>query len=94
MKMTKVPWKRKRNKRNSGRGEKIPEVTGFPELISWKTADIPSFGRDDEGLGGSELKSEADGGGGGAGVLGLGGAFGGADTVALLVALHTGPKGW
>lgn len=39
-----------------------PAVTGFPELISAKTADIPSLGR--AGIL-SELKSGAFGGGGG-----------------------------
>ena len=75
-----------------GKIEELPAVTGFPELISWKTAAIPSFGRDDEGLGDSELKSEAGGGGGGAGALGAR-VFDGAETVVFPVALQTGPKG-
>lgn len=70
----------------------LPEVTGFPELISWKTADIPTFGRDEEGWGVSEINREAGGGGGGAGALAVG-AFGGAVATVLPVALQTGPKG-
>lgn len=58
-------------------------MTGFPELISWKTAAIP-FGWEDEAFAVSELKCEADGGGGGAGE---------AATV-FPVALHTGPNEW
>lgn len=54
--------------------------------MSLKTAAIPSE-FDDEGLEVPELKSEADGAGGGAGELE------GADTIVFPVALHTGPKG-
>lgn len=56
-----------------------------------KTADIPCFWLDDEGLDDSELKREAGGAGGGAGALAVG-AFDGAAT-ALPVALQTGPRG-
>ena len=69
-----------------------PEVTDFPELISWKTAAIPSFGRGDDDWGGSELKSDAGGGGGGAGAPDVE-AFDGAETIDFPVALQTGPKG-
>lgn len=71
---------------------------GF-ELISWKTAAIPSFGRDEDAWEDSELKREEGGGGGGAGAPGLWagavgeGALAGADVIVLPVALHTGPKG-
>lgn len=67
-------------------------MTGFPELISSKTADIPFLGRDDEAWGDSELNKEAGGSGGGMGRLGAG-AFGGADTATFPVALHAGPNG-
>lgn len=70
----------------------LPEVTGFPELISWKTAAIPCFGRDDEACGESELKSDAGGGGGGAGAL-FAGAFDTAEVATFPVGLHTGPNG-
>lgn len=73
----------------------LPAVTGF-EPISWKTAAIPTFGRDEDGWEDSEVKSDAGGGGGGAGPLGLEAAFGGAEAdtdTAAPVALHTGPKG-
>lgn len=72
--------------------EQPPAVAGFPVLISWKTAAIPTFGRDDDDCGDSELKSDAGGGGGGAGPLDLG-AFAGAGTVVFPVTLQTGPKG-
>ena len=72
---------------------KLPEVTDFPELISWKTADIPCLApEDDDGWEESEVKRDAGGGGGGAGAFGVG-AFGGAAVTALPVALQTGPKG-
>lgn len=67
-------------------------VIPFPELISWKTADIPSFGRDEEGCEDSEVKRDAGGGGGGPGALDVDG-LGGAETGAFPVALQTGPKG-
>lgn len=69
----------------------IPAVTGF-ELISWKTAAIPCFGRDeDDDDAEDELASEAGGGFGAEGALGLE-DLAGAETVAP-VSLHTGPKG-
>lgn len=78
-------------KQKRGRERGLPEET-FPLLISWKTADIPCFGFDEEGWEGSELKREAGGGGGGAGAPG-GGAFDGALDAFLPEALHTGPRG-
>lgn len=60
----------------------------FPELICWKTADIPSLGLEDEAWDDSELKREAGGGGGAAGAE----AFDGA--IIFPVGLQTGPKGW
>ncbi|RWW15219.1 hypothetical protein GW17_00020948 [Ensete ventricosum] len=47
----------------------VPAAADFPELISSKTADIPSLGRDDAV---SELKSGVAGGGGGTGALAAG----------------------
>lgn len=71
---------------------KLPDATGFPELISLKTAAIPCFPPDDDAWEVSGLKSEAGGGGGGAGALGAG-AFVEAEVTVLPVGLQTGPKG-
>lgn len=63
----------------------------FPVPISWKTADIPTFGLEDEAWDDSELKRDAGGGGGAEGAIEAL-AFDGAIT--FPVWLHTGPKGW
>lgn len=71
-----------------------PAVTDLPELISWKTADIPCLGCDGAV---SELTRDAEGGGGGAGAF-AGGACEveeadlGAETVDP-AGPQTGPKG-
>jgi len=74
----------------------IPAVTGF-ELISWKTADIPSLGFEDFGDF-SVLKRGAAGGAGGggaltAGALGVGAAAFGWETTAPPAGPQTGPRG-
>jgi hypothetical protein len=55
-------------------------VTGFPELISAKTADIPDLGCDDVA---EELKRDAEGGQGAEGAL----------FATLPGGCHTGPNG-
>jgi len=71
----------------------LPEVRDPPhELISLKTAAIPCFGCDEEGLEESVLKSGADGRGGAPGAGGPE-ALGAAEIVALPVVPQTGPNG-
>lgn len=68
----------------------VPAVTDLLEPISWKTAEIPSLGRDDAA---SEVKSDAEGGGGGTGACD-GGSFAteGADADEQTTALPAEPQ--
>ena len=91
-----VPQVWERNSSYPNKCFHIPEVTGF-ELISWKTADIPSLGFEDFGDF-SVLKRGAAGraGGGGAltaGALGVGAAAFGWETTAPPAGPQTGPRG-